>query len=247
MPLLANGHTKSGILPASLYNSGHGTLPRGRLEHVAATCSRYELRQAAEMEVDCVKSYDHLLAGGMLETDTQGVIDSTSGSGVQQSEVSQCRLGGQSFQIFFSRTFMFLRPYDEGLNKKNCWEMTAPLEAVREQNFRALDVVCLGNFNLYYHMTSGAWKVMELRKFWKIYLFSADQFVLLPLSPAADSETCLLSRDNVILSLSHGQTNKTVPNWRVSTSLLTSTLTTVSPDPLTHSDLYMDHCEVRTH
>ena len=102
MPLLANGHTKSGILPASLYNSGHGTLPRGRLEHVAATCSRYELRQAAEMEVDCVKSYDHLLAGGMLETDTQGVIDSTSGSGVQQSEVSQCRLGGQSFQIFLA-------------------------------------------------------------------------------------------------------------------------------------------------
>ena len=111
MPLLANGHT-SGLL--------HGTLPRGRLEHVAATCSRYELRQAAEMEVDCVKSYDHLLAGGMLETDTQGVIDSTSGSGVQQSEVSQCRLGGQFFQIFFSRTFMFLRPYDEGLYKKNC-------------------------------------------------------------------------------------------------------------------------------
>ena len=234
MPLLANGHTKSGILPASLYNSGHGTLPRGRLEHVAATCSRYELRQAAEMEVDCVKSYDHLLAGGMLETDTQGVIDSTSGSGVQQSEVSQCRLGGQSFQIFFSRTFMFLRPYDVGLYKKNCWEMTAPLEAVREQNFRELDVVCLGNFNLYHHMTSGAWKVLEF-------------FVPLPLSPAADSETCLLSRDNVILSLSHGQTNKTVPNWRVSTSLLTSTLTTVSPDPLTHSDLYMDYCEVRTH
>ena len=78
MPLLANGHT-SGLL--------HGTLPRGRLDHVAATCSRYELRQAAEMEVDCVKSYDHLLAGGGgLETETH-----TSGSGVQQSEVSPVR------------------------------------------------------------------------------------------------------------------------------------------------------------
>ena len=77
MPLLANGHT-AGLL--------HGTLPRGRLDHVAATCSRYELRQAGgELEVDVmsgVKSYDHLLAGG-IETETH-----TSGSGVQQSEVS---------------------------------------------------------------------------------------------------------------------------------------------------------------
>ena len=76
MPLLANGHT-SGLL--------HGTLPRGRLDHVAATCSRYELRQAGgELEVDMmsgVKSYDHLLAGGETETHT-------SGSGVHQSEVS---------------------------------------------------------------------------------------------------------------------------------------------------------------
>merc|ERR1712183_97015 len=46
MPLLANGHT-SGLL--------HGTLPRGRLDHVAATCSRYELRQAGgELEVDMI-------------------------------------------------------------------------------------------------------------------------------------------------------------------------------------------------
>ena len=79
MPLLANGHT-AGLL--------HGTLPRGRLDHVAATCSRYELRQAGgELEVDVmsgVKSYDHLLGGaGGLETETH-----TSGSGVQQSEVS---------------------------------------------------------------------------------------------------------------------------------------------------------------
>ena len=77
MPLLANGHT-SGLL--------HGTLPRGRLDHVAATCSRYELRQAGtELEVDMmsgIKSYDHLLAGG-IETETH-----TSGSGVHQSEVS---------------------------------------------------------------------------------------------------------------------------------------------------------------
>ena len=57
------------------------------------------------MEVDCVKSYDHLLAGGMLETDTQGVIDSTSGSGVQQSEVSQCRLGGSIFPNFLLQNF----------------------------------------------------------------------------------------------------------------------------------------------
>ena len=89
MPLLANGHTKPGLLPPSLY-TGHGTLPRARLDHLANTCSRYELRQAAEMDVDCAKSYDQLLggAGGTVETDTQMMIESTSGSAVQQSEVS---------------------------------------------------------------------------------------------------------------------------------------------------------------
>ena len=81
MPLLANGHTPGHSLL-------HGTLPRGRLDHVAATCSRYELRQAgADLEVDMisgVKSYDQLLGGaGGLETETH-----TSGSGVHQSEVS---------------------------------------------------------------------------------------------------------------------------------------------------------------
>ena len=36
MPMLANGHSKTGL--TNLYN---GTLPRGRLEHhVATTCSR---------------------------------------------------------------------------------------------------------------------------------------------------------------------------------------------------------------
>ena len=42
------------------------------------------------MDVDCAKSYDQLLggAGGTVETDTQMMIESTSGSAVQQSEVS---------------------------------------------------------------------------------------------------------------------------------------------------------------
>ena len=39
MPLLSNGHTKTQGL-TSFYA---GTLPRGRLEHVAATCSRYDM------------------------------------------------------------------------------------------------------------------------------------------------------------------------------------------------------------
>ena len=95
MPMLANGHTKTGL--TSFYN---GTLPRGRLEHhVATTCSRYELRQSQQpTETDCVKSYDHLLGGigphdlprdsCEPDTETQRMIDSTSGSGVHQSEVS---------------------------------------------------------------------------------------------------------------------------------------------------------------
>ena len=41
MPLLSNGHAKTGL--TSFYA---GTMPRGRLEHVAATCSRY--RRAAQ-------------------------------------------------------------------------------------------------------------------------------------------------------------------------------------------------------
>ena len=42
------------------------------------------------MDVDCAKSYDQLLGGaeGTVETDTQMMIESTSGSAVQQSEVS---------------------------------------------------------------------------------------------------------------------------------------------------------------
>ena len=112
MPLLSNGHAKTGL--TSFYA---GTLPRGRLEHVAATCSRYqvscydydghkilddlryELRAGqggVSSEVDCVKSYDHLLAGPggsggtqAEEADTRGHTgDSTSGSGVHHSEVS---------------------------------------------------------------------------------------------------------------------------------------------------------------
>ena len=96
--MLANGHSKTGL--TSFYN---GTLPRGRIEnhHVATTCSRYELRQhpsqPAQAETDCIKSYDALLTGNSireprdscdLETETQRMIDSTSGSGVQHSEVS---------------------------------------------------------------------------------------------------------------------------------------------------------------
>ena len=89
MPLLANGHTKPGLLPPSLY-TGHATLPRARLDQLATTCSRYELRQAGEMEVDCAKSYDQLLGGvgERAETDTQIMMESTSGSAVQPSEVS---------------------------------------------------------------------------------------------------------------------------------------------------------------
>ena len=97
MPMLANGHAKTGL--TSFYN---GTLPRGRLEHhVATTCSRYELRQSQQppvTETDCIKSYDHLLGGGgnhdlqrdscEPDTETHRMIDSTSGSGVHQSEVS---------------------------------------------------------------------------------------------------------------------------------------------------------------
>lgn len=97
LPMLANGHTKTG--QTSFYN---GTLPRGRLEHhVATTCSRYELRQQPAMpETDCVKSYEHLLSGAVTRDDTRDItrdscdpdtethpmIDSTSGSGVHHSE-----------------------------------------------------------------------------------------------------------------------------------------------------------------
>lgn len=89
MPLLSSGH-KTGL--TSFYA---GTLPRGRLEHVAATCSRYELRAgqggvtSAGLEADCVKSYDQLLAGAQSHEDTETqrhTGDSTSGSGVHHSE-----------------------------------------------------------------------------------------------------------------------------------------------------------------
>ena len=98
MPMLANGHTTTKTGLTSFY--GNGTLPRGRIEnhHVATTCSRYELRQQQPgPEVECIKSYDQLLTGNSSreprdscdpDTETHRMIDSTSGSGVHQSEVS---------------------------------------------------------------------------------------------------------------------------------------------------------------
>jgi len=96
MPMLANGHTTNKTGLTSFY--GNGTLPRGRIEnhHVATTCSRYELRQQQPgPEVECIKSYDQLLTGNSSreprdscdpDTETHRMIDSTSGSGVHQSE-----------------------------------------------------------------------------------------------------------------------------------------------------------------
>ena len=97
MPMLANGHSKTGI--TSLYTvTGNGTLPRGHID-LAGTQSHsradLELRREQNhypqyaMDTEDSKSFDHLMPTSFNltedETETQRMIESSSG--VNPSEV----------------------------------------------------------------------------------------------------------------------------------------------------------------